>query len=329
MITQTKNYIKENSWVWAALGAFLLWLIMGISSGRMNLESFLSNAYTASFLAIIAFGQMLVVTTGRGSIDLSIPGVLTLMAFVSMKIINGQNTHVLPAILVVLALCALIGICNGLIVIYLKIPAIIATMAMNYILTTAALLINKDFSIFAIAPVLQTITRMRIFGVQLMIYLVLLLAVGLWFLLNRTAYGKSLLAIGQNLEAAHLAGIKVVRVEILTYVFSSVLAGMAGMLISARVGGALLGMGDAYLLETVASIVVGGTLISGGKANVPGTLAGCLFLGLVVTAMQIMGFSVGAQRIAKGALIIVVLLVGTIRKKQKIALNQISANTCG
>jgi ribose transport system permease protein len=328
MIAQTKNYIKENSWVWAALGAFLLWLIMGISSGRMNLESFLSNAYTASFLAIIAFGQMLVVTTGRGSIDLSIPGVLTLMAFVSMKIINGQNSHVLPALLVVLTLCALIGICNGLIVIYLKIPAIIATMAMNYILTTAALLINKNFSIFAIAPILQMVTRMRIFGVQLMIYLVLLLAVGLWLLLNHTAYGKSLLAIGQNLEAARLAGIKVVRVELLTYVFSSVLAGLAGILISARVGGALLGMGDAYLLETVASIVVGGTLISGGKANVPGTLAGCLFLGLVVTAMQIMGFSVGAQRIAKGALIIVVLLVGTIRKKQKIALNQIRTDTC-
>ena len=83
------------------------------------------------------------------------------------------------------------------------------------------------------------------------------------------------------------------------------------MLISARVGSAILGMGDDYSLETVASIVVGGTLISGGKANVPGTLAGCLFLGLIVTAMQIMGFSVGAQNIAKGALIIIVLLLGT------------------
>ena len=73
------------------------------------------------------------------------------------------------------------------------------------------------------------------------------------------------------------------------------------MLIAARVGNAILGMGDDYTLETVASIVVGGTLISGGKANVPGTLAGCLFLGLIVTAMQIMGFSVGAQNIAKRA----------------------------
>ena len=94
------------------------------------------------------------------------------------------------------------------------------------------------------------------------------------------------------------------------------MAGFAGILISARVGGALLGMGDAYLLETIASIVIGGTLISGGKANVQGTLAGCLFLGLIVTAMQILGFSIGAQKIAKGTLIIVVLLIGVTRYKK-------------
>ena len=311
MSKKVSRYIKENTWIWAAVGAFLLWFIMGISSGRLNLESFLSNAYIASFLAILSFGQMLVVTSGRGAIDLSIPGVLTLMAFVSMSIINGENKIVPLAIFVIVALGALIGVLNGLMVIYLQIPAIIATMAMNYILTTAALLINKNFSIFAIAPVLDDLIKTRIFGVQLMIYLVILLAVLFWFLLRRTSYGKSLLAIGQNREAAKLAGIKVNRVEILTYALSSVLAAISGMLISARVGSAILGMGDDYSLETVASIVVGGTLISGGKANVPGTLAGCLFLGLIVTAMQIMGFSVGAQNIAKGALIIIVLLLGT------------------
>jgi ribose transport system permease protein len=317
---KVKKYIKENNWVWAAVGAFLLWLVMGVSSGRLNLESFLSNAYTAAFLAILAFGQMLVVTSGRGAIDLSIPGVLTLMAFVSMSIINGENKNVPLAILVIVVLGAVIGLLNSLMVIYLQIPAIIATMAMNYILTTAALLINKNFSIFAIAPVIEKLVTTRIFGVQLMIFLIILLAVLFWFLLNRTSYGKSLLAVGQNREAAKLAGIKVNRVEMLTYVFSSILAAFGGMLTSARVGGALLGMGDSYTLETVASIVVGGTLISGGKANVPGTLVGCLFLGLIVTAMQIMGFSVGAQNIAKGALIIIVLLLSSgdaIEKKVK------------
>jgi len=74
-------------------------------------------------------------------------------------------------------------------------------------------------------------------------------------------------------------------------------------------------MGDSYTMDTVASIVIGGTLISGGKANVPGTLVGCLFLGLISAAMQIMGFSIGAQNIAKGFLIILVLMMGTFQKK--------------
>ena len=314
MISKIRKYTNDNSWVWAAIGAFILWLVMGMFSGRLNLESFLSNAYAASFLALLAYGQMLVVTSGKGSIDLSIAGVLTLMAFVSMSIINGQDQNLLLAVFVVLVLSSLIGFCNGVFVVFLKIPAIIATMAMNYILTTAALIINRDFEIFSIAPILQTVTRMRIFGVQLMIFLVLVLALLLAVVMKKTSYGRSLLAIGQNSEAAKLAGIKVIRVEILTYVFSSIFAGITGILISARVGGALLGMGDSYTLETIASIVVGGTLISGGKANVPGTLAGCLFLGLVVTAMQIMGLNIGAQKIAKGLVIIAVLLMGTRQK---------------
>lgn len=314
MITNIKKYFKENNWIYAALGAILLWLVMGISSGRLNLESLLSNAYAASFLALISFGQMLVVTSGRGAIDLSIPGVLTLTAFISMSIVNGFNQNVALAVLVIVLLASAIGFLNSMLVIYLKIPAIIATMAMNYILTTAALLINRNFAIFAIAPVLQSVIRLRLLGIQLMIYLIIALAIILWVLLNKTSYGKSLLAMGQNYEAARLAGIKVVRVEMLTYIFSSVLAAFSGMLISARVGGALLGMGNAYTLETIASIVVGGTLISGGKANIPGTLAGCLFLGLIVTAMQIMRFSVGAQNIAKGAVILIVLFVGASRQ---------------
>ncbi|MDD3172496.1 MAG: ABC transporter permease [Herbinix sp.] len=317
MIDDVRKYCKENIWIWAALGAFLLWLAMGIVSARLNVSSILANAFTASFLALMAFGQMLVVTSGRGAIDLSIPGVLTFSAFVSMSIINGENKNVFLAIVVVLAIGILVGFLNSVLVIYLKLPAIIATMSMNYILTTASLLINKNFSVFTIAPVLKGLLRTKIMGIYLMIYLIILVGIGFWFLMNRTTYGKSLLAMGQNITAARLAGINVVKVEMLTYIFCSILAAISGILISARVGSAILGMGNDYTLETVASIVVGGTLISGGKANVPGTLVGCLFLGLIVTCMQIMGFSVGAQNIAKGALIVIVLVIGADQRGSK------------
>lgn len=309
------SYIKENTWIWALIGSAILWLSMGASSGQLGFNSLISNANTASFLAIMAFGQMLVVTSGRGAIDLSIPGVLTLMAFVSMSIINGQNSMVIPALAAVVVISAFIGFINSLMVIYLQIPAIIATMAMNYILTTAALLINKNFSIFNVAPLLKGFLKAKLLGINLSIILAILLGVLFAFLLKKTSYGKSLVALGQNKTAASLAGVKTIRVEMLTYMMCSVLAGIAGLLISARVGSAVLGMGDTYTMDTVASIVIGGTLISGGKANVPGTLVGCLFLGLISAAMQIMGFSIGAQNIAKGILIIFVLMLGTFQSK--------------
>lgn len=314
---RVKSILQNNNWIWALLGAVLLWLFMGIFSGRLNLQSFLTNAYVASFLAILTFGQMLVVTSGRGAIDLSIPGVLTLMAFVSMGIINGKNSMILPALLVCTALAVVIGVFNAFMVIILQLPAIIATMASNYILTTAALLINKNFSVFAVAPILQKIACDNLFGIPIMIYIALLVALLFGFLLYRTAYGKSLLCMGQNREAAQLSGVKVNTVEVLTYIFSGILASVGGILIAARVGGALLGMGNSYMMETVAAIVVGGTLMSGGKASVPGTLAGCLFLSLVVTSMQIMGFSIGIQNIAKGLLIIGVLLIGSPGRERK------------
>lgn len=311
-----KKFFSNNSWIWAALFAVLLWLVMGISSGRLNAESMISNAYTASFLAIVALGQMLVVTTGRGAIDLSIPGVITLSAYISMSIVGANNYMVIPGLIVLILLGIVIGFMNSVFVIYLKIPSIIATMAMNYILITASLMINRGFSEFVICPALLGFTRNRILNIPLIIYFVVFLAVGIHLLLVRTGYGRSLLAMGQNLDAAKLAGIKVVRVEMLTYIISAILASICGMLISARVGGAFLGMGDSYMLETIASIVVGGTLMSGGKANAAGTLAGSLFLGLIVTAMQIMGFDIGIQNIAKGALIIIVLILGVSSLKK-------------
>lgn len=305
-----QGFLSRNTWIWSLAGSLLLWILMGTASGQFNLESLVANAYTASFLAIVALAQMLVVTTGRGAIDMSIPGVITLGAYLSMSIVGGSNALLLPGVLVVIAAGALVGFANSVLVIRLKIPSIIATMSMNYILITISLIINRGFSEFAICDILLGVTRMRVLGIPMIIWLVAVLAVGIHLLITKTGYGRSLVAMGQNLEAARLAGVRVVRVETLTYILSSILASVTGMLISARVGGAFLGMGDSYMMETVASIVVGGTLMSGGKASTSGTLAGSLFLGMIVTTMQIIGFAVGVQNIAKGALIIVVLLAG-------------------
>lgn len=301
----------QKSWIWAVLGTIFLWIMLGVASNDLSMESFYANAYTASYLGLVALGQMLVITSGRGAIDLSIPGVITLAAYVSMGVVNGSNAQLVVGVAAVIVLGVLIGLVNGALVIFVRIPPIIATMAVGYILITLTSLYNRGFAVFNISPILLGLTRNRIFGIPVMIFLVIAVAAIIHFIVRRTTYGRALLAVGQNVEAARLAGVNVVRVEIIAYMISGVLAGIGGLLIAARVGGAFLGMGDSYMLESVGSVVIGGTLISGGKADTIGTLAGCLFLGFIITTMQVAGFDIGIQNIVKGLLIITVLVVST------------------
>ena len=131
---------------------------------------------------------------------------------------------------------------------------------------------------------------------RVLIAIVILLSL----MLTRTRYGKCLTAVGQNLDAARLTGMPVNLIQGIAYVLCSTLAAFGGIMISAQVNGAFLGLGDPYLLQTVGSVVVGGTLIFGGRAVPLGTLLGSLFLVLLVTAMQVAGLKVGGQFVAEG-----------------------------
>lgn len=305
---QVVTFMRQAQWSWAALGALIMWLVMGMVTSRLTLSGLFSTAVSASFLAVPALGQMIVVTTGRGAIDLSIPGMITLAAFLATGIIDGQDALLPVGLLVCLGLGALVGLVNALTVIYLRIPAIIATLGVGYLLNTLSLIYNQGFAAFRISPALLTLTRGRLLGIPLIILFTVALGLVLAHVLNRSSFGYQLAAVGQNIRAAALAGVRVNKIQIVAYVCSGLLAALGGVLASARVGGAFLGMGDSYLLETVGSVVIGGTFIAGGRATVAGTLFGALFLILLDAAMQVAGLPIGAQNIVKGGLIIAVLI---------------------
>ena len=313
-MTPALKSIRNASWVWAAAGSLIMWLLLGLFAHNLNLESLVATGTTASFLAIVAMGQMLVVTTGRGAIDLSIPSLITLGAYLSAGMSNGNNLHLVYVIPFALAVGGAIGLLNALIVLYLRIPPIIATLGMGYIVTTAILIYNPFYRATYIASILVHASRDRLFGLLPLIVLIALLIAALMALMFRyTRFGRSLAAVGQNLEAAELSGIPVNLTQAVAYIMSGVLASFGGILISARVGGAFLGLGDPYLLETVGGVVVGGTLIFGGKAVPAGTFFGSLFLVLLVTAMQVAGMKIGGQFIGEGLLIILVLFLAARR----------------
>ncbi|HML37049.1 MAG TPA: ABC transporter permease [Bacillota bacterium] len=314
-MSKIQDFTRNNRWAWSFIGALVMFIVVSLISGKISYMSFAANFTIACYLTICALGQMIVMTTGRGAFDLSIPNMITLSAFLTMGLTNGQDRNFFPVLLLVIVVGAVVGFINSVLVIRLRITSMVATLAVGYILSTATSIYNRTFNSLVVCDIMKTITRTRFLELPIICYIVVLIVIGIALVFRNVTYGRALLALGQNKRAAQLAGIKVNRVEMLAYVISAVLAALCGFFLSGRVGGAFLGMGDSYLLDTVGSVVIGGTLASGGRAVPVGTMFGALFLSFVVAAMQVANFSIGMQNVVKGAIIIFVLMLSANRSK--------------
>ena len=303
------GWARANRWVWSALAALILWLVLSIVTSRFSIASLSGILLSASFLTVVGIGQMFVVTTGRGNIDLSIPSVVTLSAYLALLTIRGADANLIIGIPVAIGLGLVVGLVTGAIVVLLRIPAIIATLATGYMLATATLLSNRAMGGFAVSPTLKYIAGGRLGGVPIMLIIALCLVAVAAFVLRFTVYGRTLSAIGQNRAAARLAGIRGGPVVVAAFVVSSVLASLMGLLLGGYVGGAFLEMGQPYLLQSVAAVVVGGTLIFGGSATALGTFIASVLLILIVTTMQIMQLPPGTQDMVQGVVVIFVLAI--------------------
>jgi ribose transport system permease protein len=304
----------EQSWVWALLGTLVLWTLLSAGSGQVSIGSLSGILASAAVLCVVAIGQMLVVTTGDGAVDLSIPNVMTLSGFLATSVISGNDGQLISGLAVVVLLGSTVGILNALTINHLRIPPIITTLAVGYILTTGTLIFNRGFRTYSVSPLLVSLASTRIADVPVLLILALVASFLAYLVLHRTVYGRSLAAIGQNSEAAYLAGVRVKTTRLVAYVISGVLAALGGVLLSARVGGAFLEMGNPFLLQSVGAVVVGGSSILGGKATALGTFLGSIFLVMVVTTMQVLRLAGGLQQVAQGILIILVLAIATVKR---------------
>jgi ribose transport system permease protein len=301
------EWMRHHRWAWSAAGIAVLWLILSATTSHFSLQSLSGVVSSAAFLVIVAVGQMFVIASGGGNVDLSIASVITLSGFAAMSLSNGTDMGLLLSIPALVLFGAAVGLANAFLIRRLRIPAMIATLAVGYILASATLIANRGFYTFAVSPILATIATQRIGGVPIISLAAVLLTVGAGALIDRTVYGRMLMAVGQSERAAHLSGVAVGRTVLVAYLTSGILAALDGALLSAHAGGAFLEMGTPYLLQSVGAVVVGGTLIFGGSATVLGTLLGSVLLILIVTTMQIAGFPGGVQDMVQGVVIIVVL----------------------
>jgi ribose transport system permease protein len=319
-LPEISDWTIRNRWIWSVLGVLILWALLSAVTSQLSLSSLSGVAISSSFLVLVALGQMAVVTTGDGNIDLSISSVMTLSAYIALIVIGGHDSRLFLGVVVTFGLGLLVGTINAALVLLARIPAIIATLATGYVLATASLLANRAIPGFTIAPTLRAIATARVVGVPIMAVVAVVVMIAASFVLNRTAYGRTLSAVGQNALAARLAGVRTIRVAAGAFLASSVLAAFTGLLLGAYVGGAFLEMGQPFLLQSIGAVVLGGTLILGGSATAVGTMFGAVLLVLIVTTMQIARLPPGTQDVVEGAVIIAVLALAggtTLRRRPK------------
>ena len=311
------NRVRSKPWLWSFLAALLVWLATLAFTRGEGAGALTSGALAFSaFFVIVGVGQMFVITTGPGNIDLSIPANIALSGAVGMKLMEGQDSLIAVGVAGVLAVGVLIGCANYALIRVLRIPPIIATLSASFLLQSMAIAYGRSVRI-APPELFYQFSTGRLLGIPYLALAVALLTVVAGYVLSRTLYGRWTLAVGQNMRAAELACVRVERVRWATYVLSAVFASVCGVLLAGFSGGASLSMGDEYLLASIAVVVIGGTSVAGGFSNVPGLWGAALFLYLLVSMLNTFGASAGVRLILTGVIIIAVIAAVSGRKSQR------------
>lgn len=302
-----------SAWIATAL-VLVATALFNAGKGGPSLGPLLSTALSFStFTVLVSLGQMLVITSGPGNIDLSIPSVIALSGALSMSVMNGANGMILPGIAVALLSGAVVGGFNFVLIRFLRIPPIIATLSSALIVLSCAIAYGRGVRTPPPALLAQMMV-VRVGWLPLFSIFAIALTLLVWLLLTRTLYGRALAALGQNTNAARLAGVRTDFHVWLTYVICGALAGLTGCLIATFSGGNSLDQGNEYLLLTVAVVVIGGTSVSGGRASLGGVWGAALFMFLLVALLNSAGASAGLRTVLTGIIIMAVVALTEKRK---------------
>jgi ribose transport system permease protein len=310
--------LLAQPWFYATAGAILVWLVILTYSGGAGGGAVISAALNYSvFFAVVGLGQMIVMASGAGNIDLSVPANITLAAYLSTGQMEGANAGLVTGIAAGLGSGLAIGAANAFLIIVFRIPPMVATLASGLVLESLTFVYSR-ISVAKPAPLLAEFTTGQFFGMPYVTLAALLASVALVFVLRRSIFGRSLFACGQNTTAAWLSGVEVVRTRVAAYVLCGMVTALAGVLFAGFVGGPSLNMGSEFLLSSIAVVVIGGTNVAGGQASVVGTWSASLFLFLLLSMLNVFQVGPGLRNVITGVLIIAVLALNKTNRMQQV-----------
>jgi ribose transport system permease protein len=269
-------------------------------------------------LGIVAVGQTFAILAG--SIDLSVANLISVAAVLASFIMQGRPEMMLPAVAAVLAVSATVGVVNGALISRLQVNPLIATLGVGLVLQG---LLSASFTNFAgsVPPEFQALAYGAVGPAPYSVVGLFVLALLASLLLRATKFGAHLYAVGGNAEGARLAGIRTDLVTIGAHVLCSLCAGMTGLYLASRLrsGAPWIGRDGVYDLESIAVVVIGGTLLAGGRGGVWGTLAGVLLFAVLDASFNMLSVSAYPKLVLRGAIVIAAVAVYTFRSRELVA----------
>jgi len=300
-------------------GVYLTLVILLIISALITPNMFEKETLAVMFrqcaqLGIIAIGQTMVMLVA--GLDLSIGGVIVMTSMVVAEVSNGRNEMIPFAILIALIIGMLIGLANGLLITKRKVPPLVATLVMLFLLQGAQQAFTRGVPSGFVPEALGLVNKSWGFlSIPLLLWIILN---GLFLIiLRRTSYGRRIYAVGSNPEAARLNGIPVNFIKISVYVLGSGLAVISGVILTGYVGYVDRFIATGLDLDSIAAAVVGGTSFFGGKGQLMGTIAGVMIIQILSTMVVLIGLDIETQFIIKGLVILAAVSLYSLAHKDR------------
>lgn len=301
------------------LVALLLMIIamMFLSDHFATSDNLFNVLRQVSVNVCISVGMTMVILTG--GIDLSVGSILALagavaagltrdgLAFPSMDLFVGITFW--GGILAALLIGAILGMINGVMITTFKVPPFIATLGMLTIARGLTMLYTGGFPITGLGKGFEYVGTGWFLGIPMPVWIALIVVVFFAFVMRHTIFGRHIYAIGGNERASEISGIKVNKVKLLVYTLAGTLAGLAGLLVTARLDSAQPNAGASYELDSIAAVVIGGTSLSGGKGSIVGTIIGALIIGVLNNGLVLLGVSPFWQQVIKGIVILAAVIL--------------------
>lgn len=316
-MNRIKNRLRYSSF---PLGIYILLLIivgvfLAATQGSVSPTHLLNIARSAAPLGIVAMGQTIVLIAG--GLDLSVGTTISMVNLVAASVMNGRSENILQAVLISLFFCVLIGLANGFIIVKFKMQPFLVTMAMSFVIQGCYYLYTQGIARGSIAKSMRVISEGWIGPIPIAVMIWGAFWLVLSVVLHKTVAGHKLYMAGANVRTARLSGFHADGIVIAAYVAAAVLAGVAGLMLSAYIGVASVDIGNDYTLDSIASSVIGGAAFTGGIGVLEGTFPGVMIFTILKSLMTILGISEAGKFICQGVIIAVMVAINQRKAAKK------------